>query len=70
MSQSILDQVLSSQRMSAISNFDPENLASKLMSILNTRELDILKKRHGLNGGEKITLEEIGRAYAVTRERV
>jgi hypothetical protein len=70
MSQSILDQVLSSKKMSAISNFEPEAEARKLFNILNDRERDIIIKRHGLDGEKKVTLEEIGNSYSVTRERV
>jgi hypothetical protein len=70
MSQSILDQVLSSQKMSAISGFDPAETASKLFGILNEREQDIITKRYGLNGKGKSTLEEIGKSYSVTRERI
>lgn len=70
MPQSILDQVINSQKMSAISNFDPQEITGKLFDILNERERDIIVKRHGLEGSEKITLEEIGSIYSVTRERV
>lgn len=70
MSQSILDKVLSSQKQSAISQFDPTETASKLFSILNEREQDIITKRYGLSGKQKSTLEEIGKNYAVTRERI
>ncbi len=70
MSQSILDQVLSSQKQSAISRFDAAETASKLFGILNEREQDIIQKRYGLHGKDKSTLEEIGKSYAVTRERI
>lgn len=70
MSQSILDRVLSSQKMSAISQFDPESMASKIFGSLSDREREILTKRHGLDGKERLTLEEIGKRYSVTRERI
>lgn len=56
--------------MSAISRFDPEEIAAKLFAILSEREHDIIVKRYGLTGKDKVTLEEIGTAYSVTRERV
>lgn len=70
MSASILDQVLSSQKQSAISEFDPDTIASKLFGSLSERERDILTKRYGLQGKKKVTLEEIGKEYTVTRERI
>lgn len=36
----------------------------------DTRSMDILKRRFGLSNGERETLEEIGRDYGVTRERI
>lgn len=70
MTKSILDQVLSSQRSEAMSHFDPADLSGKFFGVLNQREADILVKRYGLQGQEKATLEEIGSAYSVTRERI
>lgn len=70
MAKSILDQVLSSKKISAISSFDPEDTAKKLFSILGEREQDILIRRYGLIGQPKVTLEEIGKKYSITRERV
>jgi RNA polymerase primary sigma factor len=37
---------------------------------LSDRERDIIKLRFGLDGGEMRTLEEVGREFGVTRERV
>jgi RNA polymerase sigma factor (sigma-70 family) len=41
-----------------------------LLSSLGERERDVLESRLGLNGGESETLDEIGRRFGVTRERV
>ena len=46
-----------------------EDIESALSS-LNPREEDILKRYYGLGGSEPHTLEEIGRHYRLTRERV
>lgn len=39
-------------------------------NVLNAREWDILQKRYGLNGFYPMTLEQIGKEYGVTRERI
>ncbi len=40
------------------------------MQTLNYREREILKLRYGLADGYSYTLEEVGRIFSVTRERV
>ncbi len=45
----------------------------KLLEVINSlgmRESDILKRRYGLEGYETQTLEEIGKNFKITRERV
>ena len=37
---------------------------------LNEKEIDVLSSRYGLNGGDVLTLEELGSKYNVTRERI
>jgi len=46
-----------------------DNLTFTLSS-LTSREVDVLKMRFGMNDGIKRTLEEVGDAYTVTRERI
>ena len=70
MSVSILDQVINSQNKSARAEFDAAEIITKLFAVLNDREKEILARRHGLMNQEKSTLEEIGKQYNVTRERV
>ncbi|MBI3552702.1 MAG: sigma-70 family RNA polymerase sigma factor [Elusimicrobia bacterium] len=43
---------------------------ARWLSCLNEREAGILTMRYGLGTGEPATLDEVGRAYRVTRERV
>jgi RNA polymerase primary sigma factor len=43
---------------------------SRALSILSERERQVLELRFGLSGGEPRTLEEVGRAFGVTRERI
>jgi RNA polymerase primary sigma factor len=40
------------------------------LGILDARELAILKERFGLDGGPEKTLDDIGRRFGVTRERI
>ena len=55
-----------------------ESLANKnyhgeledLLKLLNERETSIIDKRFGLNGKKPLTLEEIGRDFGVSRERI
>ncbi len=42
----------------------------KVLATLQSREKDIIVLRYGLNGEEPETLEEIGKKYHVTRERI
>jgi RNA polymerase primary sigma factor len=43
---------------------------SKLLRVLTYREREIVKLRYGLENGYSYTLEEVGRIFQVTRERV
>jgi RNA polymerase primary sigma factor len=43
---------------------------ARWLSTLNEREAGILKMRYGIGTGEPATLDEVGLAYRVTRERV
>ena len=48
----------------------PEVVKSLLQKLPSRRMRDVLEKRFGLKGGEKKTLEAIGKEYKITRERV
>jgi RNA polymerase primary sigma factor len=41
-----------------------------LLSLLDERERRIIDERFGLNGNKPLTLEEVGREFGVTRERI
>lgn len=45
-------------------------LVDELILYLDERELDIIRFRFGLNGGDERTLEEVGERFGVTRERI
>ncbi|MBN1679209.1 MAG: RNA polymerase sigma factor RpoD [Anaerolineae bacterium] len=40
------------------------------LAVLNTREREVLEMRFGLRDGQEHTLEEVGRHFGVTRERI
>lgn len=62
-----IDAISPSQKLSA-SMFSQDML--DLLEILNERERDIITTRFGLKGEIPKTLEEIGKKYRLTRERV
>jgi RNA polymerase primary sigma factor len=43
---------------------------SELLAVLDDREREIILKRYGLDGGKPKTLEEVGKKFGVTRERI
>ena len=43
---------------------------SQVMSSLSPREAKVLRMRYGINADCDHTLEEVGRCFAVTRERI
>ena len=48
-------------------------MKEQLEDVLNTltpREKDVLRLRYGLEDGRERTLEEIGKSFGVTRERI
>lgn len=70
MAESILDRVLSSQHAAAIEEFVPIETFNLLVKGLSDKEQDVLRRRFGLSSEEAETLEEIGKKYSVTRERI
>jgi RNA polymerase primary sigma factor len=42
----------------------------RALDALPTREREVIEMRYGLSGGKARTLEEVGRAFGVTRERI
>ncbi len=67
---SILDQVISASNLSKMADFDPHQTLANILEALSEREQEVIKMRHGLSGYDKKTLEDIGKKYNVTRERV
>jgi len=67
---SILDQIMATQQVSNRDNFKPRVTMDKLLSFLTDRERQILWRRFGLGGNKPETLENIGKSFHITRERV
>jgi RNA polymerase primary sigma factor len=53
----------------ALENLRKENVR-KALDVLPEREREVIEMRFGLRGSEARTLEEVGRAFGVTRERI
>ena len=47
-----------------------KNLINEVLETLGKRESDILKKRFGLENNRMMTLEEVGKEYGLTKERI
>lgn len=68
--ESILDKILSTKQLSDMEHFNPTEALTTLLKELTGKEEDILRRRYALSGTEEQTLEEIGKLYKVTRERI
>lgn len=67
---SILDQVRKTQFQDNMAGFNPMETINILLSRLTDKEKDVVKRRFGLHADSRQTLEEIGKHYGITRERV
>ena len=56
--------------LSELNQITLRDLLNKAMGVLSFREREILRLRYGLADGYTYTLEEVGRIFSVTRERV
>ncbi|EKD49132.1 MAG: sigma-70 region 4 protein [uncultured bacterium] len=68
--KSILDEVMSLQDEQTMHEFDPAGTVVSFLKSIDSRGADVIIKRHNLDGKSAKTLEEIGREYGVTRERI
>jgi len=67
---SILDQIISNHQAEEVAKLDGVEVINNLFSELSERERDVLSRRFGLAGDNRETLEEIGKAHKLTRERI
>lgn len=65
----IADSTVVTPKENADGEFIKENI-QKSLHVLNERERDVIVKRFGLDGSTPMTLEDIGKIYGITRERV
>jgi len=54
----------------ALSDKNMHGELDELLAVLDQRERQIIDERFGLNGRKPLTLEEVGREFGVTRERI
>lgn len=67
---SILDQIIDNQKVEEVNSLDAVEIINNLFSELTDRERDVLIRRYGLHASKKETLESIGNAHNLTRERI
>jgi RNA polymerase primary sigma factor len=65
----VADQTAESPFEQASDNLQREEVRQAL-GVLPAREREVLELRYGLNGHQPLTLEEVGDAFGVTRERI
>lgn len=68
--ESILNTIISDKQMKDLASLNVVETVSALLEQLNKREQDVLKRRFGLFGEPKETLESIGSRHKLTRERI
>ncbi|MFH1662183.1 MAG: sigma factor-like helix-turn-helix DNA-binding protein, partial [Candidatus Falkowbacteria bacterium] len=68
--KSILDQIITNQQAEEVARMDAVEIINDLFNELNARERDVLMRRFGLHGQGYETLEKIGQAHNLTRERI
>lgn len=67
---SILDQIIENKQNQVLADFNPRTILDSLLNKLNDREKEVISLRYGLKSPQKKTLEEIGKNFQVTRERI
>jgi RNA polymerase primary sigma factor len=65
----VADEAVESPFEMASGNLQRENVR-RALQMLPRREREVLELRYGLNGRAPLTLEEVGEAFGVTRERI
>ena len=65
-----IENLIKQKKQSELAKIDSISIVKKIFSELKDRERDILKRRYGLHGKKKETLEHIGGIHDLTRERV
>lgn len=68
--ENLLQSVIADRKAEEVARLNAIQVVERLFNELLERERDILVRRFGLNGRDSETLEEIGQAHNLTRERV
>ena len=68
--ESVIRSIMVEQEEKSRSALDPYVVAMNAVNGLKERERDVVVHRYGLEGDHKMTLEDVGKKFNVTRERV
>jgi len=66
----MIDTIMASQYQEELANVNLNSMINKAFGGLKRKQRHVLKRRFGLGGINKKTLQEIGDSYGVTRERI
>ncbi len=66
----LLDSIYASWQKEELENANISNMVAKALGGLKRKQRHVLKRRYGIGGLEKKTLQEIGDSFGVTRERI
>jgi len=66
----ILDTIIHLNHEDRVRHFTPSEFLKTVFSLLSEKEREILRRHFGLYGTESETLENIGKSFGITRERV
>lgn len=66
----LIDTIMASQYQEELANMNLNNMVNKAFGGLKRKQRHVLKRRFGLGGINRKTLQEIGDSYGVTRERI
>lgn len=66
----LLDSIYASWQQEELDNINVTNMIAKAFGGLKRKQRHVLKRRYGIGGLEKKTLQEIGDSFGVTRERI
>lgn len=66
----LLDSIYASWQQEELENVNVTNMIAKAFGGLKRKQRHVLKRRYGIGGLEKKTLQEIGDSFGVTRERI
>src|SRR3989344_4856627 len=68
--RSVIKEIMVEQEEKSRGALDPYVVTMNALNGLKERERDVIVNRYGLTDGQKVTLEEVGKKFNITRERV